>query len=400
MTGTSVAAFSESGWNIFKKTYSRPSAIDGFSFEWQYFMIHDDQNQFTGSIGYVLADPRGRLGNAQPTNAGDELKKRLFPLSLMPSGANVAIAGRWSDGSLFADYQRFSSNYIIGQKSWDFMTQRNTQGYIAQLQEMQPVSAGEGLFQLTGETDSVTWALSVSPDHLFGKSALEFPTMSGNDVGYLPTEHWNVHMEWPRTHVEGTITNKKTQQTYNIEGHGYRENAWGRWNFALDGWAFSIVSDETHRVQWAWQTYHKSKQMDWLDVSFIDQGTTRVRRFFAKNKELKWTLTDWFFDRKARQCVPNAFEIIAQDQDYRIRASYDLTGKQIPMLSTSTPLTNMYVIMIHTPYIKGVIENAKTGEVVTYFEGQGGGEFSTPRSLWKDLSTTDCEQWGQRFNAL
>jgi hypothetical protein len=386
------------GWNVLRDTYMRPSLVDGFTFEWQYFMVHDAKQQFTGSIGYVLVDPRGRLGWVDADGLTDLWQGGLFPLSVMPSGASVALAGTWADGTQFANYERFAQNYAVGIQDKNFTADPNAEGYFAQLLERESVRGDAGVFQLKGQTADAAWDLTVTPEALFESGPEEYTTVRGFDVGFVPGEHWNVHMEWPRTRVVGTIRNLKTGKSYPIDGHGYRENSWGRWNFAVDGWVFSVVSDRKQKVQWAWQTYHKSKDMDWLDVSFEDQGQPVTRRFFAKQDQLRWKLGEWFFHKEARQCVPNTVDVVAEDGDYRVRATYDLTGRQLPMLSTATALTQIFVIMIHMPYIKGVIENVKTGEVVTRFEGQGGGEFSTTRSLWQNLPETNCERWGRRFN--
>lgn len=389
------------GWNVLNDSYLKGSLVDGFTFEWQYFMVHDAQKQFTGSIGYVLVDPRGRLGETAHVDTLTKIKSTVFPYSIMPSGASVALAGTWGDGSQFSNYERFSPSYEVSKTDKNFSAENVNQGFSAQLLEVEKVTADGGIFRLKGTTEDASWDLLVTPDS-FEKSgdtsSDPFGPITASDVGFLPGERWTVHMQWPRTKVEGTMKNLKTGETYDISGHGYRENSWGRWNFALDGWAFSIVSDAQSRVQWAWQSYHTSKVMDWLDVSFEDEGQAQNLRFFAKDDTLRWKLKDWYFHPEARQCVPNSVEVVAQDKNYRIKASYDLTNKQLPMLSKATPLTSIFVIMIHMPYIKGTIERVDSGELIKTFEGQGGGEFSTTRSIWNNISEKDCEKWGDRFN--
>lgn len=389
------------GWNVLNGPYKTQSLVDGFIFEWQYFMVHDAQKQFTGSIGFVLVDPKGRLGKTAPNDPIARFKNMLFPISIMPSGASVAVAGTWADGSQFANYERFASDYTVSPTGKSFRAKDERKGLRANLLEVETITPGGGKFKLEGRTPDAEWNLDVTPDWSENNGdAVELPfgPISGNDVGFLPGERWTVHMQWPRTRVTGTMKNLKTGASYDVSGHGYRENSWGRWNFALDGWAFSVASDAARRVQWAWQTYHKSKDMDWLDVAFVDRGQQQRLRFFAKEDTLRWKLKDWFFHTGARQCVPNAVEVVAENADYRVKAAYDLTGKQLPMLSTATPLTRVFVIMIHMPVIKGTIENVKTGELVTAFEAQGGGEFSTTRSVWRDLPEERCENWGRRFN--
>ena len=54
------------GWEVLTSRYtsSIPPFIDGITFQWDYFMIHS--TEFTGSIGYVVADPRGKLTGLMP----------------------------------------------------------------------------------------------------------------------------------------------------------------------------------------------------------------------------------------------------------------------------------------------------------------------------------------------
>ena len=388
---------SPSGWHVLHSDYLGLSPVDGFTFEWQYFMVHDASGQFTGSIGYVLVDPRGRLGGVSESEGW--VRWRL-PVSLMPSGASVAIAGRWADGSGFSNYERFTDGYEVSDTSKNFLASDSARDLTAVLIEEKKVTAVSGSFRLRGETPDATWDLIVTPDWPDAGAdqiGSPFGPVSGNDVGFLPGETWNVHMQWPRTRVEGKMTNRRTGESIQISGHGYRENSWGRWNFAVDGWAFAILSDARSKVMWSWQSYHKSKEMDWLDVRFKDRGVTKSLRLFSKDDQLRWRLKDWSFDQEAYACIPHAVEVVGQDANYRIYATYDLNEAQQPMLSNATALTRIFVIMTHTPKIKGTIINRNTGQTVTTFEGQGGGEFSTTRSLRGGVSPADCERWGQRF---
>ncbi|MBM4253445.1 MAG: hypothetical protein FJ146_15865 [Deltaproteobacteria bacterium] len=389
------------GWNILNAPYTSGSPVDGFTFEWQYFMVHDRDGKFTGSIGFVLADPKGRLG--KPSNDGAIVPSEIpsLPFSVMPSGASVAVAGKWADGSWLSNYERLQQSPSIAADGKGFQAKDDKQGFFAALNELETVTPAGGQFELKGKTKDAAWDLKITPEwteRATDQAGVPFGPITGYDMGHLPGEKWTVHMQWPRTQVEGTITNLITGQTIEVSGHGYRENSWGRWNFAIDGWAFSVVSDAAHKVQWAWQSYHKSKTTDWLDVSFEDRGRLVKRRLFAHADELRWTMSDWKFNQEARQCVPNKIEVTAEDADYRIKASYDLSKDQTPMLSSATPLTKIFVIMIHTPYIRGTIENAKTGALITSFEGQGGGEFSTIRSVRGAVDDKGCARFGEKFN--
>jgi hypothetical protein len=390
--GESVEDVIHSGWNVLNGRYLQSSVSDMFTFEWQYFMVHDAAEQFKGSIGFVLVDPKARLGS---TSSG---ASRL-PFDMLPSGPSVAVGGFWGDGSSFSNYERLGSSQQIGVQDKTFAA-ADGRGYFAELKEVETVTPTSGVFSLKGKSADAEWDLEVSPDWTHNNTnayGTPFGPVVGTDVGPVPGERWTVHMQWPRTKVQGTMKNLRTGVTHTISGHGYRENAWGRFNFAFDGWAFAILSDARSGVQWAWQTYHRSKDMDWLDVSFEDDGKTVQRRFFAKDDTLRWKLGGWSFHREARKCIPNAVEVVAQDAEYRIRAKYDLAESQTPMLSSATALTKIFVIMVHTPMIRGTIERVATGEVVASFEGRGGGEFSTTRSILPHNSPENCEQWGQRF---
>ncbi|MEY3902288.1 MAG: hypothetical protein RL189_1594 [Pseudomonadota bacterium] len=389
----------QSGWNVLGDAFLTPSQLDGITFEWQYFMIHDKENKFTGSIGYVLADPRGHLGKTSNSTDND---RWMLPVSLMPSGASVAIGGRWAGDSRISNYHRYSKGFSASHLTKDFSAQDEDASLFAKLTEQRRISANEGLLRLEGRTNDFAWDLNVTPDWIDSnsdESNQPFGPLSGRDVGYLPGENWTVHMQWPRTHVEGTLVNRRTGEELSISGHGYRENAWGRWNFAVDGWAFSVLSDEKSKVQWAWQSYHKSRDMDWLDVRFDDSGVTKRLRLFAKENQLRWNLKDWTYDSSARQCVPNTVEVVGLTNDYEIRAHYSLAdGHQQAMISDATPLTRAYVIMVHTPLIQGTIRSRKNGNIITSFQGQGGGEFSFHRNLVDSSGELDCGRMEKHFS--
>ncbi len=85
------------GWQVLSDDYQigKPYFLDGVTFQWDYFMVHGDG--FTGSIGYVVADPRQHLAG------------------LMPSGGNAAISGMFSaTGEPAADYVNFGAGNWTG----------------------------------------------------------------------------------------------------------------------------------------------------------------------------------------------------------------------------------------------------------------------------------------------
>jgi hypothetical protein len=213
----------------------------------------------------------------------------------------------------------------------------------------------------------------------------------------FPGEEWNVNMLWPRTLVSGWVKRLDTNEQIVVQGHGYRENSWGRWAFNLGGWDFAVVSDATAQVSWAWQTYHfKSSALDYVDVGFVDGGALKLIQF--PSAQVGWSHAAWTFDTVARQCVPLDTKVVARNEAYSIEANVTLAQRQIAMLSDATSATKQYVIMIQFPWVQGTIKRAD-GSVVTTFAGQGGGEFSTTRATVDSMTDEECTTWGQKFSA-
>ncbi len=379
------------GWQVLSDDdyiKGKPYFLDGVTFQWDYFMVHDDG--FTGSIGYVVADPRQHLAG------------------LMPSGGNVAISGTFPATGEIADYVNF------GVGTW---TGPGAQGYVASadIREFHgekgvyyghiiPVADNETLI-LKGRTERFEWELAVSqdwPERCYAAYEQAFSTVTGYDAGnfaYIPLQHWSVDMTWLRTRVRGYIRNLVTGMTVPIDGHGYREQAWGPWAFNFSGWDFAVVSDNATKVQWALQSYHDSAVMDYLDVSFYDGGNLKAVRFTGAAGELGWYHTAWHYDQQARQCMPRDMTVIARNSQYTVEAFVDIGDNQVPMLSDLTPITSQYVIMCRFPVITGTIKRIGSGEPVASFAGQGGGEFSIARRPSGDdsQSAESCAVWGGRF---
>lgn len=206
-------------------------------------------------------------------------------------------------------------------------------------------------------------------------------------------------MIWSRTQVVGQIIYRPSGQALEIRGHGYRENSWGRWSLIFDGWDFAAGSNAASGVQWAFQTYHRSKALDYLDVSFLDRGQLQGERFRAARNELGWFHNHWAFDRQAQQCVPLDTTVVATNSRYRVEAQIAIDNRQAAILSGVTPLTNLFVIMEHFPRIEGQITRRGTGEVVAEFAGQAGGEFSYLRRLLPQLLPPRCACARQRFRS-
>ncbi len=409
-------------------------AFDGISLQWDYFMVHDDD--FTGSFGYVVANPR----NNWLTNG------------LMPTGGSSAIAGKFLSGSnagtMFADYYRFSpdiqndceANDSYDTCYWASATDRSFYGratsdsdpyhYFGKIE-----LEGDGL-RLSGATENFEWDLLFTQDWADRCSAYKaaFPAVTGYDAGgpvpfpfnlLIKNEFWTVDMPWMRMNVIGTITNRVTTEIFNIDGHGYREATWGAWAFNYSGWDFIIVSDEDSLpagtdVQWSLQTYHDSLPLDYLDVSFYDvvaaggDGSLKTERFSNESGELGWYHSDWKYDGDetdgARQCLPEDMIIVAKNDNYIVEATVDINDteddNQIPMLSDLTPFTKEFTIIIRAAMVDVTIyrnDSGTKGALVAYFSEPkvGGGEFGIPRRQTgtTPLTEAECGVWGGNFTA-
>jgi len=407
-------ASGQRGWDILQPEYlaevAGRGAMDGVTFQWDYFMVHDDD--FTGSFGTVVANPRNNW----------------LTSNLMPTGGSVAIAGKFLSGSnagvMFANYYRFGKDGTPGPapEGWYTASADSREFHGAAPRGSQPdfyygniVPEGDGL-RLSGGTDDFEWDLLMTqdwtdrcdPDYL---AAFPSVTGSGSDVSNTPfpmnlfirNEFWSVDMAWMRTRAVGWIRNRNTLETFEIDGHGYRETAWGPWAFNYSGWDFIIASDEATQVQWSLQTYHHSEELDYLDVSFYDDGALKNERFSLRG-ELGWVHQDWKYDTEARQCLPEDMTVIGRNDDYLVEAfvSIDDTTEdnQIPMLSDLTPFTKEYTIVIRAATVDVTIRRAGTGEAVAEFQEKvGGGEFGIARRPegTTPLTEQECAIWGSFY---
>ena len=374
-------------WNILSPEFVKFHPLNALRLEWEYFMIHDSKNRFTGSLGFVLADPNGILG-------GNKL------LNLMPSGASSAIAGKFHDGERVANYDLFSPQNIL----YSFST-KNSSGINPSNNHSASISSPDwnasenGIIELKGKSEDLSWDLNIQPDWpgRLQSYATDFPPVHSTQMGLLPQEHWTVDMRWPRTKVKGTLTRRKSGEIITIDGHGYRENSWGKWDVFTDGWDFAVVSDAASGVQWAWQSYHRSAELDFLDLSFPYNGQIKNIRFKGTDDELAWKHQKWDFNTTARQCVPLDASVEASNQLFTVHARLHLGEDQTPMLSNVTPFTRAFFIMTQFPVIEGEIIENSTGKIVTKFQGQGGGEFAVHKSAAADKTEKDCLEFGQKF---
>lgn len=393
------------GWNILKDEFDTTNPLDIVAFEWEYFMVHDDD--FAGIIGYVVANPRDVIGDL---------------IQIVPNGGNVAFVGEryiqtpvvqecfwwfcretggdWVYEKPIADYHSFgflNAEFNGDVKSFFSGDINDLYGSMMPLPGGAP--DGSDALILKGRSEHFEWDLFVyqgmaDRDYLRVPGAA-FTFGQGNDVGLLPKESWTVDALWPRTNVVGTVTDRRNGDVIDIDGKGYRENSWGRYLLSIDGWDFMVFSeDDENGVLMVMQTYHKSKELDFVDVSFYDNGELKSARFTGKDNQLSWIHPDWKWDPEPRSCVPTNTQITMSDDEYIVEAYVDIGDRQRPMLSDATIGTTIFFIQEHFPTVSGVIKRKSTGEVVTEFSGQAGGEFAYHKDLAPYHSDLYCQYWG------
>ena len=373
------------GWNVLSNYYQSNTAtnyiLDALSIEWDYYSIHDDNGNFTGIVGYLVCDPKGKLGGGDSAFLG---------LKLMPSGANLAFNGEFRDGSRNANYINFGTNFQASatERSWAAQNSSGSWG-----RETPIASNADGVpeMHLEGVTPDYAWDLRVTQawperDALANRQP---KWKVGNDLNplQLGVEHWTVNMIWPTTLVKGTITNRKTGITYPINGHGYRENSFGRWAFCFGGWDFYFMSDMKQEIQLGFQTYHfDTSNLDFMDVDFIDPATGQEvgLRCRANAGELGWDHTQWQWNIAARQCSPKNAHIIGKKDGYIVDVTATVNEHYYPMLSSATPLTELFVINCLFPKFSGTIKRTNGQVLYTFSNIQGGGEFAVPKSVISD----------------
>jgi hypothetical protein len=73
----------------------------------------------------------------------------------------------------------------------------------------------------------------------------------------------------------------------------------------------------------------------------------------------------------------------------------EIGSRQGPLLSIATIGTTIFFIQEHFPTVTGVVKRADTGQVVTTFSGQAGGEFSFRKDAASWHSSLYCNLWGR-----
>ncbi len=388
------------GWHILQDDYDQDNLLDIISFEWDYYMVHDRKNGFYATIGYLVSNPRGRLSDIVP---------------VLPDGGNLAFVGKLGGEEPIAHYINFGlEQYQASAEERSFAgesTKDDSFGRVTPLRGGGP--DGVDALRIEGRTEAFEWNLVVSPEWGEREPQGEDRVVVGEDVGLLPWERWNVDPIWPRTRVHGSVVVRRTGEVLDVDAHGYRENAWGRYVITTDGWDFYVFSedrddlltegiDPSRGVSLVLQTYHASTTLDFAKVSFYDGEALQSLTFTAKDKQVAWSHPHWQWDNESWQCVPLDLKMRLENDDYLVEATVSMgMSDQRPLLSDLTLAVAVYFIQELYPYYEGTIRNKKTGELVRGFRGLGGGEFSLAKAvrLWP-ASKSECTRWGSKTFAF
>ena len=221
-------------WHILQPTQQALGFLSRLRLEWDYCMVHDHAGAFTGSIGYVLADPAAQIDHW------------LNRFTLLPSGVSVAIAGMFADGSKIANFINFPFKKVQLSPNTKALTAQDSDNHLQAALKFQP----ENGLQLEGLTHDIEYRLDIQADWQMPslQESEAFTPVTGRDMGLLPNEQWTVDVVWPHTRVSGYIRDLRKNKTFEITGHGYRENSYGRWLFWSGGWDFAAMSDEKSGV--------------------------------------------------------------------------------------------------------------------------------------------------------
>ena len=397
------------GWHVLQPDFDPNHPLDVIAFEWDYFMIHDDN--FAGIVGYVVANPRQRLDNI---------------IQIVPNGANVAFVGErrmpektvrkcvwffcWKE-TIAAHYQKPVADYHnLGTAGAQYSAEQRTflGGDVnGMFGRMEPLAGGApdgtDALRLTGRSDHWEWNLLVwqgMQDRNWQRLAPDAPFTVGSGTDFIPdipgAQSWTVDALWPRTNVTGTVIDRRTGEQIAIDGKGYRENSWGRYLLSIDGWDFMVFSEEAETgVLMVMQTYHASDDLDFVDVSFHDNGQLVSERFSAADKTVGWWHPDWKWDPEPRSCVPESTRLHLRNDRYEITAEVEIGDRQRPMLSDATIGTTIFFIQEHFPTVSGEIRRVSDGSLVTTFSGQAGGEFAFHKDIALVHSDLWCTVWGQ-----
>jgi hypothetical protein len=382
------------GWKILSDDYDDDHPLDILSFEWDYYTIVDTQAGFSAIIGYLLSNPRGRLSHI---------------VQILPDGGNVAFVAQVGSGKPVAIYENFGLSNTQASSEERFLSSVNAQtgtyGKLEPIEEAGP--EGEDGMLLRGKNASFEWDLLVIEE--WSERVIDGPrAVPAHDAGIFSAELWTIDPLWHRTRILGTVVDRSNGATMNIDGHGYRENAYGRYHLATDGWDTLFFSEgpgdlaarglpRDRGVSIINLTYHKSMVLDFADVSFYDGERLVAGRFRASDGEMRWHHPNWQWDNAAWQCVPVDGRWEYENDEYLIQVDVQVGLQNMgTLLSNLTVPVARYFINEVFPGYQGVITHKPTGRLVREFSGKGVGEFSFPKSLrlWP-ASTFACNLWGR-----
>lgn len=186
---TTLSSNKPLGWHILQPPRQAFGLLSRLRLEWDYCMVHDHGGAFTGSIGYVVADPAAQR------------VRWLKRCSLLPSGVGVAISGMFTNGHKIANFLHFDFDQVkLSTDTKSFTAQDDAHNLQAELQ----VKPNNSL-TLKGCTHDIEYQLTVQEDwqNRLARSREVFTPVTGRGMGLLPGEQWTVDVIWPRTQVSG-----------------------------------------------------------------------------------------------------------------------------------------------------------------------------------------------------
>lgn len=372
-----------SGWNVLSDEYVKYKHLDGLTLEWDYFAVADKKGNFDGIIGLTINDPRGRLGDDDKWVIDGLVPK------LQPSGGNVAVVGRFNDGTKFAEFLHFGllneTTKTAGKNLRTFdCTMDDGSGYYTKQYPIPDGNGGYDGIKLEGESENIIFDLTVKP--LWPERIAERGDAwrIGKDIGILEDEHFTVNIVWLTTEIKGTIIRKSTGEKINIDATGYREDSFGRYAFIAGGWDFGFLQDVKSGVGICFQSYHpNTTDLDYLHIDWEENGKLIFKEFRADEDQLTWIHDSWSWSYAAQLCHPDVTTLVAEDNEYLIEIDIEIYDEYIPLLSDTTIVTDAFVINEHMSWWRGTITKKSTGEVVKSFNKRGWSEFANARSFFK-----------------
>ncbi len=379
------------GWKVLEPSFPSSKALDVLSLEWDYFQVHDHNSDLRFVVGFVLSNPRAVLGEDP---------------KVLPTGANLAVVssgGGWEPHSTFTHFplQDFSGD------ASDLLTQagpNSSDSFVKIVSCERPSPECEALSEetliLTGQDQRFSWNLRLEP------SSEPIAPTRGDDVGYLPGEHWTVHALGLRIRVQGEIFDTLSGETKHLDTWGYRERSFGQYAVVPDGWDFHVghgrLTDGPAAggdFSFTLQTYHKSSQLDFAEALFTDEnGQEQHKTFSAEAGQISLNNSVWGWSETARQCMPRAGSIVLNDGEHQVEVNFTSNAEEEQsLLSDLTVPVSLFVIQYRFPQYSATISRAD-GTVLGRFANRGIAEFSYARRLLPEGPTpVDCQRWGARF---